>query len=88
MTASKNCPFCTLSLTLSWFLILELGTSKCSWRTPLVGYALRRWYVDCSLTYKLDPKQHHLWHSNPETLYGVESAALAPRFEVKGGSVE
>ena len=47
-------------------------------RAPLVGYALRRWAVDCSPTASLDPKQHHLRLLNAATLYGVESAALAP----------
>jgi len=49
-------------------------------RAPLVGYALRRWGVDCSGKHSLDPKAHHLYLSNPQTLYGVESAALAPGF--------
>ena len=45
---------------------------------PLFGYALRRWAVDCSLKHRLDSKQHHLYLKNPQTLYGVESATLAP----------
>lgn len=49
-------------------------------RSPLVGYALRRWSVDCSPEHSLDPKEHHLWLKNPETLSGVESAALAPGY--------
>jgi hypothetical protein len=51
-------------------------------RAPLVGYALRRWAVDCTLKHGLDPKQHHLYLKNPQTLYGVESAALAPGFAI------
>jgi len=47
-------------------------------RAPLVGYALRRWAVDCTLDHVLDPKVHHLFLKNPQTLYGVESASLAP----------
>lgn len=47
-------------------------------RAPLVGYALRRWAVDCSPKATLDPKQHHLRLLNLATLYGVESASLAP----------
>lgn len=50
-------------------------------RAPLVGYALRRWSVDCSGKHSLDPKAHHLYLSNTQTLYGVESAALAPGYE-------
>ncbi len=49
-------------------------------RAPLVGYALRRWAVDCSYKSTLDPKSHHLRLRNPQTLYGVESAALAPGY--------
>jgi hypothetical protein len=47
-------------------------------RAPLVGYALRRWAVDCSNEQTLDPKSHHLYLKNLQTLYGVESASLAP----------
>jgi len=43
-------------------------------RAPLVGYALRRWAVDCAPNHVLDPRSHHLYLSNPQTLYGVESA--------------
>ena len=49
-------------------------------RAPLVGYALRRWAVDCTPTHLLDPRAHHLYLNNPQTLYGVESAALAPGY--------
>ena len=68
--------------------MMNSGVLALDMRAPLVGYALRRWSVDCSPAHQLDPKQHHLWLSNPETLYGVESAALAPGYEVKGGRVE
>jgi hypothetical protein len=47
-------------------------------RAPLVGYALRRWSVDCTVDQSLDPNQHHLCLKNLQTLYGVESASLAP----------
>ena len=50
-------------------------------RAPLVGYALRRWHVDCTPKQSLDPKQHHLYLKNLQALYGVESATLAPGFE-------
>ncbi|MDO8771041.1 MAG: WYL domain-containing protein, partial [Burkholderiaceae bacterium] len=68
--------------------MMNSGVLALNMRAPLVGYALRRWSVDCSPAHQLDPKQHHLWLSNQETLYGVESAALAPGYEIKGGSVE
>jgi hypothetical protein len=49
-------------------------------RAPLVGYALRRWAVDCSHENALNPKEHHLCLKNLQTLYGVESATLAPGY--------
>lgn len=49
-------------------------------RAPLVGYALRRWSVDCTPKHLLDPRSHHLCLNNLQTLYGVESASLAPDF--------
>jgi predicted DNA-binding transcriptional regulator YafY len=55
-------------------LVLEM-------RAPLVGYALLRWSVDCSLKNELDPKSHHLYLKNLQTLYGVDSAALAPGYK-------
>jgi len=49
-------------------------------RAPLVGYALRRWSVDCTPEHVLDPRSHHLYLINPQTLYGVESAAMVQGF--------
>jgi len=59
------------------------GVLALDMRAPLVGYALHRWSVDCSAEHKLDPKAHHLWLQNTPTLYGVESATLAPGYEPK-----
>lgn len=56
------------------------GVLSLEMRAPLVGYALRRWSVDCTPSHSLDPAQHHLWLRNIQTLYGVESAALAPGY--------
>ena len=50
-------------------------------RAPLFGYALRRWAVDCTSYHVLDPRSHHLYLINSQTLYGVDSAALAPGYE-------
>jgi hypothetical protein len=61
---------------------MKNGVLALDMRAPLVGYALRRWAVDCTPKHGLDPKQHHLYLKNPQTLYGVESAALAPGFSV------
>jgi hypothetical protein len=57
------------------------GVLRIKTRAALVGYFLRRWSVDSSENHSLDPKVHHLWLSNPQTLYGVESATLAPGWE-------
>ena len=51
-------------------------------RAPSVGYALRRWSVDCKPNHALDPQSHHLHLKNPQTLYGVESAMLVQGFSV------
>lgn len=56
------------------------GVLTLQMRAPLVGYALRRWSVDCSSNHALDPKAFHLWLRNLPTLYGVESAMLAPGY--------
>lgn len=62
--------------------MMEKGVLSLDLRAPLVGYALRRWAVDCSENHRLDPKEHHLWLRNSQTLYGVESAELAPGYDV------
>ena len=57
---------------------MENGFLKLRTRAALAGYVLRRWSIDSSVDHSLDPTSHHLWLSNPQTLYGVESAVLAP----------
>jgi hypothetical protein len=57
---------------------MEGGVLVLDMRAPLVGYAMRRWSVDCTPEHGLDPKTHQLWLRNGATLYGVESASLAP----------
>ena len=61
-------------------LMMQSGMLALEMRVPLVGYALRRWSVDCSTKRTLDPKEHRLWLKNSQTLYGLESAALAPGY--------
>jgi len=56
-------------------------------RVPQVGYALRRWSLDCSTMHSLDPREHHLWLKNSQTLYGLESAALAPGYATLDASI-
>ena len=57
---------------------LHDGVLKLKSRAALVGYVLRRWSIDATDDHRLDPSTHHLWLCNPQTLYGVESAALGP----------
>lgn len=54
------------------------GVLRIKSRAALAGYVLRRWNIDSSPDHRLDHASHHLWLCNPQTLYGVESAALAP----------
>jgi hypothetical protein len=63
------------------------GMLTLNMRAPLVGYALRRWAVDCSEDLSLDHNSHHLCLKNRATLYGVESAALAPGYVPEKGAV-
>lgn len=56
------------------------GVLRIKARAALAGYVLRRWNVDASPDHRLDPSSHHLWLRNAQTLYGVESAALAPGY--------
>lgn len=59
------------------------GMLRVKSRAALAGYVLRRWNIDSTPDHRLNPALHHLWLRNPQTLYGVESAALAPGFEAK-----
>lgn len=65
---------------------MEDGCLRIKARAALAGYVLRRWNVDASADHHLDPASHHLWLSNAQTLYGVESAALAPGYREHGAS--
>lgn len=57
---------------------MQGGILRIKARAALAGYVLRRWNVDASPDHRLDPATHHLWLRNTPTLYGVESAAVAP----------
>lgn len=59
---------------------MQDGMLRVKSRAALAGYVLRRWNIDSTPDHRLDPALHHLWLRNPQTLYGVESAALAPGF--------
>ncbi len=47
-----------------------------------VGYLLRRWNVDCSVDHRLAGPEYALWLSDPLSLYGAETALLAPGYAV------
>jgi hypothetical protein len=51
-------------------------------QVPLVGYVPRSWAVNCPHNHRLDPKQHHVYLKNPQTLSGVESTALELGYSV------
>lgn len=57
---------------------MEDGALRIKTRAALAGYVLRRWGIDSTDDHRLDHASHHLWLRNPQTLYGVESASLAP----------
>ena len=59
---------------------MEEGCLSIKARAALAGYVLRRWNVDASPDHRLDPAAHQLWLRNTQTLYGVETAALAPGY--------
>lgn len=54
------------------------GALRIKTRAAMAGYVLRRWSVDATPNHSLDPSSHHLWLRNTPTLYGVESASIAP----------
>ena len=49
-------------------------------RAALAGYILRQWNVDCSNDHHLKGAENHLWLKNPQALYGVSNAVLAPGY--------
>ncbi|OYU45242.1 MAG: WYL domain-containing protein [Burkholderiales bacterium PBB4] len=55
-----------------------------TWPKAVEADYLRRWNIDSSPDHRLDAASHHLWLKNTQTLYGVESAALAPGYAVDG----
>ena len=57
------------------------GSIRMRVRAAVAGYMLLRWSVDCSPDHRLADEQYRLWLADPLTLYGVESAALAPGYQ-------
>jgi predicted DNA-binding transcriptional regulator YafY len=60
------------------------GVLRIKSRAALAGYVLRRWNIDSSPDHRLEAASHHLWLRNTQTLYGVESAVLAPGHTANG----
>lgn len=57
---------------------MDEGMLRIKARAAMAGYVLRRWSIDSTPDHRLDSMSHHLWLRNTQTLYGVESAELAP----------
>lgn len=57
---------------------MKSGALALKTRAALAGYVLRRWSVDSSLDHSLEPVSHHLWLRNGGSLVGIDSAHLAP----------
>lgn len=58
--------------------------SRCHWPSQSFKLA-HEFHSECVLVWllhgfgdRLDPTSHHLWLRNPQTLYGLERASLAP----------
>ena len=49
-------------------------------RAAFAGYLLRLWNIDCSIDASAKGHEFHLALNNPETLYGVDNAELAPGY--------
>ena len=56
------------------------GTLSVTCRAAVADYALRRWGVDCSEGYYLDPAEYQLALGNRGALAQTDSAAIAPGY--------
>ena len=65
-------------------LRMNNGVLKVKERAAVIGYLLRQWNVDCSpdgsLRNATTGQEYRLQLANPQALYGVESAKLAPGY--------
>jgi predicted DNA-binding transcriptional regulator YafY len=57
------------------------GVLRLQLRATIAGYLLRLWLVDCTEDHSLPGHEYQLWLRNHPTLYGVESASLAPGYK-------
>lgn len=60
---------------------MEAGVLHVRARAATVGYMLRRWSVDCSGDHRMVGPEYALWLRDPLTLYGAETALLAPGYQ-------
>lgn len=60
---------------------MEEGVLRVKVRAALAGYMLRLWGVDCSPDHSQHWYEHALWLKESLTLYGSDSARLAPGHE-------
>lgn len=58
------------------------GVLKLRLRGATAGYMLRKWGVDCSPDHSLRGPEFRLWLKDHLTLYGVQSATLAPGYKI------
>jgi hypothetical protein len=63
---------------------MEDGVLRIRCRAALAGYILRRWSIDCSPDHSLRGAEYRLWLSDALSLYGVESASIAPGYVPPG----
>lgn len=56
------------------------GSLTLNVRAAIAGYVLQQWSVDCSADHSLEPTRYRLWLKDPQVLYGVGNAVLAPGY--------
>ena len=59
---------------------LHDGSLRLKLRAAIAGYVLRKWSVDCSPDHRLRGPEYRLWLKDHLSLYGVETAVLAPGY--------
>ena len=67
---------------------MKKGVLEMRVRAATAGYMLRKWSVDCSPDHSLKGKEFRLWLKDHLTLYGVETAVLAPGYSVPQGKTD
>lgn len=60
---------------------MEDGVLRVRVRAANAGYMLQQWHVDCSPDHSLRGGEYALWLRDPLSLYGSESAFLAPGYQ-------